>query len=157
MEQTAIDRLGNALEAAAREDLATQRRPRRRIVAAALAAAVLVPAAAFAGARLISNDDVAKSLPAGTLSLAGTEPTCTTVRDGVEYHCVLAKAPAPEVSDWKGTVEPTVDATKHVNGGCRSLNSAGTEWQCYIGQAAVDQSIIGAGFLHEYAPSPGRG
>ena len=24
-----------------------------------------------------------------------------------------------------GTVEPTVDATKHVNGGCRSLNSAG--------------------------------
>ncbi|HWJ32886.1 MAG TPA: hypothetical protein VNR59_11145 [Gaiellaceae bacterium] len=157
MEQTTIDRLGDALEAAARHDLATRRRPRRRFVAAALAAAVLVPAAAVAGAKLISNDEVAKSLPAGTLSLAGTEPTCTTVTDGVEYHCVLAKPPAPEVSDWKGTVEPTVDASKHVNGGCRSLNSAGTTWQCYIGQAAVDQKIIGAGFLGEFAPSPGQG
>ena len=118
---------------------------------------MLVPAAAVAGAKLISNDDVAKSMPAGTLSLAGTEPACTTVKDGVEYHCVLAKAPAPEVSDWKGTVEPTVDTTKHVNGGCRSLNSAGTTWECYIGKAAVDQQIIGAGFLGEFAPSPGQG
>jgi hypothetical protein len=152
-----LDRLGDALEAAAERDLATRRRPRRRLIAAAVAAAVLVPAAAVAGAKLISNDDVAKSLPAGTLSLAGTEPTCTVVNDGVEYHCVLAKAPAPEVSDWKGTVEPTVDASKHVNGGCRSLNSAGTNWECYIGRAAVDEQIIGAGFLGEYAPSPGVG
>jgi len=158
MEQTeTLDRLGDALEAAARGNLATVRRPRRRFAAAALAAAVLVPAAAVAGAKLISNDDVAASLPAGTLSLAGTEPTCTTVKDGVEYRCELAKAPAPEVSDWKGTVEPTVDKTKHVNGGCRSLNSAGTTWECYIGRAAVDQQIIGAGFLGEFAPSPGVG
>jgi len=56
-----------------------------------------------------------------------------------------------------GTVEPTVDGSKHVNGGCRSLNSAGTTWECYIGRAAVDQQIIGAGFLGEYAPSPGSG
>jgi hypothetical protein len=158
MEQTeTLDRLGDALEAAAQRSLAAGKRPRRRIVAAAIAAVVLVPAAAVAGAKLISNDDVAKSLPAGTLSLAGTKPTCTSVKDGVEYHCVLAKAPAPEVSDWQGTVEPTVDASKHVNGGCRSLTSAGTAWECYIGQAAVDQQIIGAGFLGEYAPSPGQG
>jgi hypothetical protein len=158
MEQTTrLDRLGDALEAAATRDLTARRRPRRRGVAAVLAAAVLVPTAAFAASRLISNDEVAKSLPAGTLSLAGTEPTCTTVTEGVEYHCVLAKAPAPEVSDWKGTVEPTVDASKHVNGGCRSLSSAGTEWQCYIGKAAVVQQIIGPGFLGEYAPSPGVG
>ena len=158
MEQTeTLDRLGSALEAAARRDLAAGNRPRRRIIAAAVAAAVLVPAAAVAGAKLISNGDVANSLPAGTLSLAGTEPTCTTVTDGVEYRCVLAKAPAPEVSNWQGTVEPTVDKTKHVNGGCRSLNSAGTTWECYIGRAAVDQQIIGAGFLGEFAPSPGVG
>jgi hypothetical protein len=158
MEQTeTLDRLGDALETAVRRDLATHRRPRRGIVAALVAAVVLVPAAAIAGAKLISNDDVANSLPAGTLSLAGTQPTCTTVLDGVEYHCVLAKAPAPEVSDWKGTVEPTVDKTKHVNGGCRSLNSEGTTWECYIGQAAVDQKIIDAGFLGEFAPSPGVG
>jgi len=158
MERTeTLDRLGDALEAAMRRNVAARRRPRRGVAAAVAAAVVLVPAAAVAGAKLISNDDVAKSLPAGTLSLAGTEPTCTSVTDGVEYRCVLAKAPAPEVSDWKGTVEPTVDQTKHVNGGCRSLNSAGTTWECYIGRAAVDQQIVGAGFLGEFAPSPGRG
>ena len=96
-------------------------------------------------------------MPAGTLALAGTEPTCTVVRQDVEFHCVLARPPAPELSDWKGTVEPTVDATKHVNGGCRSLTSDGREWQCYIGEEAVAQQIIGAGFLGEYAPSPGVG
>jgi hypothetical protein len=158
MEQTeTLDRLGDALEAAAQRTLVARKRPRRGVIAAAVAAVVLVPAAAVAGAKLISNDDVAKSLPAGTLSLAGTEPTCTTVKDGIEYRCVLAKAPAPEVTDWKGTVEPTVDKTKHVNGGCRSLDSAGTAWECYIGRAAVDQRIIGAGLLGEFAPSPGQG
>ena len=146
--------LGNDLEAAARRDV---RRAPRRIVAVAIAAVVLVPAAAFAGAKLITNDDVAASLPAGTLSLEGTHPTCTTVSDGVEYHCVLAKAPRPEVSDWKGTVEPTVDKTSHVNGGCRSLNSEGTEWECYIGQAAVDQQIVSQGFLGEKTFGPGVG
>lgn len=158
MEQTeTLDRLGDALEAAANRDLAARKRPRRGIIAAAVAAVVLVPAVAIAGSKLISNGDVASSLPAGTLSLAGTDPTCTTVKDGVEYRCVLAKAPAPEMSDWNGTVEPTVDKTNHVNGGCRSLNSAGTTWECYLGQAAVDQQIIGAGFLGEFAPSPGVG
>jgi hypothetical protein len=118
---------------------------------------VAIPGAALAADLLISNDEVAASMPAGTLSLAGTAPTCTTVKADVEFHCVLAKAPAPEVSDWRGTVEPTVDASKHVNGGCRSLTSEGTEWECYIGQAAVDQQIIGQGFLGELAPSPGVG
>jgi hypothetical protein len=60
-------------------------------------------------------------------------------------------------TDWTGTVEPTVDATKHVDGGCRSLNAAGTSWECYIGEAAVRQSIIGQGFLGAYAPAPGVG
>jgi hypothetical protein len=159
-----LDQLGDALEAAARADLGAERvtPPRRRristrvaIVAAILA--VLVPGAAIATTQLIGNDEVAQSMPAGTLSLAGTNPTCTVVEQDVEYHCLLARPPAPEVSDWKGTVEPTVDATKHVNGGCRSLTSDGKEWECYIGQAAVDQEIIGQGFLGEYAPSPGVG
>ena len=44
-----------------------------------------------------------------------------------------------------------------MNGGCRSLNSAGTEWRCYIGQAAVDQEIIGQGFLGERVSGPGVG
>jgi hypothetical protein len=133
-------------------------------VAIAIATLVIaIPAAAFAAEQLISTEEVAQSLPAGTLALAGTEPTCTVVQKGVEFHCVLAKPPAIEVTDangnprWKGTVEPTVDATSHVNGGCRGLRDDGLEWQCYIGQAAVDQKIIGQDFLGEYASGPGRG
>jgi hypothetical protein len=152
--------LGDALEAAAARDLATARRVRhvrrRRLAIAAVAAAVVVPGAAIAAVEL-SSDDVAASLPAGTLALAGTEPSCTVVRDGVEYRCTLKRAPAPEVSDWKGTVEPTVDKTKHVNGGCRSLASDGRTWECYLGQEAVRQKIISAGFLGQYAPGPGVG
>jgi len=154
-------RLGDAIEGAAASDLASPGRRRLRLsprlVIAAGVLAVAIPGVAIATTALIGTDDVARSIPAGTLSLAGTSPTCTVVRQDVEYHCTLAKAPAPEVSDWKGTVEPTVDRTKHVNGGCRSLRSDGLEWQCYIGRTAVDQRIIGAGFLGEYAPNPGVG
>jgi hypothetical protein len=155
--ETRLEVLGDRLEEAAHRDLAPRRRLRRRFAAAAVTLAVLVPGAAFAAAHLISNDDVAASLPQGTLWLANTEPACTTVTQDVEYHCTLGKAPGDEVSDWTGTVEPTVDASKHVNGGCRSLNAAGTEWQCYIGQKAVDEQIVGASLLGQYAPSPGVG
>ena len=121
------------------------------------AAAILIPTVAVAADQLIGGDEVAASMPAGTLALAGTEPTCTVVKKNVEFHCVLAKPPAPEVEDWKGTVEPTVDDTKRVNGGCRSLNDAGTHWRCYIGRAAVERKIISEGFLGETVPSPGQG
>jgi hypothetical protein len=151
-----LSSLGDAIERAAAADL-PRRRPRRRLALAAAAVAIAVPGFAFAADRLTGGDEVAASMPAGTLSLAGTEPTCTVVEQDVEYHCVLAHPPAPEVSDWMGTVEPTVDRTKHVNGGCRSLRSDGLEWQCYVGDAAVEQQIIAAGFLGEYAPSPGVG
>jgi hypothetical protein len=157
--------LGDRLERAAAADLAAgqrvnARRPRRisrRLALVVATLAIAVPGVAIAADQLISTGDVAQSMPAGTLALAGTEPTCTVVKQDVEFHCVLAKAPAPEVSDWKGTVEQSVDSSKHVNGGCRSLTSDGREWQCYIGQAAVDQQIISQDFLGEYAPSPGVG
>jgi hypothetical protein len=152
-----LERLGDALEAAAAADLAPRpARSRRRLVVVAAALAILIPGAAIA-AGVFSTGDVAKSLPAGTLALAGTEPSCTVVHEGVEYRCTLKRAPKPEVSDWKGTVEPTVDATKHVNGGCRSLASDGRTWECYLGREAVRQRIIGAGLLGEYAPAPGQG
>jgi hypothetical protein len=159
MSSTDLNDLGDALERATAADLEpTRRRVPRKLLLAAAAIAVAVPGIAFAAHELTTSESVAASLPAGTRMLIGTEPSCTVVKANVEYHCVLGKAiPNPEVSDLKGTVEPTVDATKHVNGGCRSLRSDGSEWQCYIGQAAVDQQIIGAGFLGEYAPSPGVG
>jgi hypothetical protein len=150
--------IGDELERATRADLAParRRRVRRRILGGAAALAILAPGAALAGG-LLSTGDVERSLPAGTKFLAGTNPACEVVREGVEYRCTIDRVPHPETPDLKGTVEPTVDATKHVNGGCRSLRSDGTEWRCYIGRAAVEQQIIDAGFLGEYAPSPGSG
>ncbi|MFL6013591.1 MAG: hypothetical protein ACJ74P_04780 [Gaiellaceae bacterium] len=153
--------LGDAIETAAAADLSSHGRRRRRlsprIIIAAAVLAIAIPGVAIATTALTGTDEVARSIPAGTLSLAGTNPTCTVVRQDVEYHCMIAKAPAPEVSDWKGTVEPTVDQSKHVNGGCRSLRSDGLEWECYLGRTAVEQRTIGAGFLGEYAPMPGVG
>ena len=153
-----LEALGDALEAAAARDLRPRRRVRRRTVAAVVVALVAVPGAAFAAAGLLSGDDVARSIPAGTLWLEGTEPSCTIVRQDVEYACTLKVAPGhEEVADWKGAAEPTVDATQHVNGGCRSLNAEGTRWRCYVGQEAVRQKIIGPDFLGERSPGPSVG
>jgi hypothetical protein len=154
--------LGDAIERAAEANLAStartrsHRRPKLLLLVTALV--IAVPGLAYAASTLISTDEVAAGLPAGTRMLQDTNPRCSVVREGIEYHCVLTRLPAnPEVPDLKGTVEPTVDATKHVNGGCRSLTSDGRVWQCYIGRAAVDEQIIGPDFLGEYAPSPGVG
>jgi hypothetical protein len=153
--------LGAVLERAAAHDVARSARTaarRRKLVAAAVVLAIAVPGLAYAASTLLSTEEVAAGLPGGTRMLQGTDPHCTVVRAGVEYHCVLSKLPAePEVADLKGTVEPTVDRTRHVNGGCRSLTSDGREWQCYIGRAAVDQRIVSADFLGEYMPAPGVG
>jgi hypothetical protein len=165
-----LDLIGDALERAATADLAgrtararhSRRRPSRRLVLIAAALAIAIPGGAFAATELISDDStVAQSIPAGTLSLVGTHPTCTTVTAGVEYRCTLAKDPSAEggamPGQWKGTVEPTVDATKHVNGGCRALSADGREWECYIGEAAVKQKIVSEGFLGAYSPGPSVG
>jgi hypothetical protein len=149
--------LGDALHDAAVRDLSPARRGRRRVIVAIAAAAIVLPGGAIAATQLIGSEAVEQSIPAGTFSLIGTHPSCTVVKADVEYHCVLARPPAAEVSDWKGTVEPTVDASKHVNGGCRSLLSSGREWECYVGQAAVEQQIISQGFLGQPSLGPGRG
>lgn len=168
---TRLNHLGDTLEAAAAADLsrrgalesaepteARRRRLRlpRRVAIGIVALAVVLPGAALAANSLFGPNDVARSLPAGTLALAGTEPTCTEV-SGSEYDCALAKAPSEEISNWKGTVEPTVDAQGKVNGGCRSLTADGQSWDCYLGHAAVEEQIIGPGLLGQASPGPGRG
>jgi hypothetical protein len=151
-----LAQLGDELERACAANLAGRpRRTRRMVLVAAVVAAVLGGAAAIAAEQL-STTEVANSLPAGTAALIGTDPTCTVVKQDVEYHCVLAKPPYPEVSDWKGTKEATVDSTKHVNGGCEALTSDGLVWECWIGEAAVGKAIS-QGFLGQYAPAPGHG
>ena len=158
---THLAKLGDALERAAVGDLraAHGRRRRRRAVLGLLTAAVLVPGAAIAANQLLSEDDVARSLPQGTRMLIGTNPTCTAVRANVEYDCRLATIPVGEIErgQFKGTAEPTVDASKHVNGGCRAQDADGLHWRCYVGEEAVRQQIIGPDFLGEYAPTPGVG
>jgi hypothetical protein len=54
----------------------------------------------------------------------------------------------------EGHGRAAVDATKHVNRGCRSLASSGLEWECFLGRAAVDEQIVGRGFLGQYTPAP---
>jgi hypothetical protein len=157
-----LDDLGDALQAAATADLGrTERRHGRRKVAAVVAAAaIVVPGAALAATALVTNEDVAGSIPNGTLVLMGTNPVCTTVRANIEFDCVLSSAPKEgdlRAGAWKGTVEPTVGRNKRVNGGCRSLDAAGMHWRCYVGQEAVRQQIIGPHFLGELAPQPGVG
>jgi hypothetical protein len=118
---------------------------------------VLLPGGALA-ANLLSTEDVARSMPAGTKFLVGTTPTCSVVREGIEYTCTITGALKSEIDgSLKGTVEPTVDASKHVNGGCRSESEDGRTWTCYGGEGAVREKIIGPDFLGEYAPSPGVG
>jgi len=155
-----LKRLGDSLERAAARDLertrSLERVPRRLLVTVA-AVLVVGSGIAVAATQLTSNESVAASMPAGALWLQGTDPSCSTVTEGVEYHCVLAKHPSDAISDWLGTVNETVDSTQHVNGGCRSLSHDGREWQCYIGQKAVDEKIIGQGFLGEKVLGPGVG
>lgn len=161
-----LQQLGDALHAATTIDLRrvaapARTRRRRRTVVALVTAVIAIPGAALAANALISPSQVAQSIPQGTLALLHTHPTCTVVTAGVEYDCTLHATPsedgAPLPGQWAGTVEPTVDATKHVNGGCRSLNAVGTHWRCYLGQAAVREQIIGAGYLGQPSSGPGVG
>ncbi len=159
-----LDSLGNALEHAVAREIGGREQPprglrisRRAALIAAVVTVAIGGAAAFAADRLTSTD-VQSSLPAGEAAFIGTDPACTPVEEGVEYHCVLARRPFHEwTSNWTNAKEPTVDATKHVNGGCVGLTADGLEWECYLGQAAVDHGIVGQGFLGQYAPGPGHG
>lgn len=72
-----------------------------------------------------------------------------------DNEAIDAGAAGIRAGQFKGTVEPTVDATRHINGGCRAINADGTQWDCYIGQAAVKQKIVTG--LGAYVPSPGVG
>jgi hypothetical protein len=163
--------LGDALLAATEADLADgppqlapsagrrHRRLTRPMALVLVAAVVAVPGAALAAQALLGTDDVERSMPAGTLMLAGTEPSCTVVRDQVEYRCTLKHAPSGEIApgQMKGVVEPTVDRNNIVNGGCRSLDPDGRTWNCYVGEAAVEQRIIGRDFLGQRSEGPGVG
>jgi len=58
---------------------------------------------------------------------------------------------------FKGAKFGTVDDDRRVNGGCISLNTAGTEWACYIGQRAVSEGILDPGVLGQKQEGPAGG
>jgi hypothetical protein len=166
-----LDRLGDALRAATTIDLAHGDAPsaggrrapwrRPRVIGAVLvAAAAAIPAGAAVAGAFDSPQQVAQSMPAGIAALKNSDPTCTVVTTGVQYHCTLAHPPQGDLGagHWNRTVEETVNpSTNIVNGGCRSQNAAGTDWLCYLGQEAVTQKIIGQDFLGTHVDGPGRG
>jgi hypothetical protein len=170
-----LARLGDALEAAAADDLrwdriraaevapAPPRRQRsarrRRLLAAAAVAIVAVPGAALAADRLLRHDpqEVAASMPAGAVIFGGRTPTCTVVEADVEYRCTLDRPPLDWTAEQQGAVYNTTDANGVVNGGCRNVTADGLVWRCYIGEEAVRQEIIGPDFLGQTVEGPSVG
>ena len=154
---TRLDDLRGALLAAAAADLATAdaaraaslprpaARPARRLhlgtVRARLALAFLVIAVAVPGVVIATGlvgpeRAAANGLPAGSTVMTATQPTCTAIREGVEYECAFAESPRV------GRVVRVVDASGQVDGGCRSQNAVETFWICYFGEAAVHHQVV---------------
>jgi hypothetical protein len=152
-----LDDLRTALLAAAAVDLASAEaappapalarsaRPARRLAfgaaraRAALALLILalaLPGVAIGTGMLSPGQAVANGLPAGSKVMTAAQPTCTALREGVEYRCVFAAALA------QGGVVHTVDSNGQVDGGCRSRNEVENVWICYFGAAAVDQQVV---------------
>jgi hypothetical protein len=89
-------------------------------------------------------------LPAGAV-LQGVVPSCTTL-DSIEYDCTIAAYPDLVLTDMTGYTTVIVDDTSHVSGGCRAITPDALTWTCYVGQASVDQQIVGANYLGDWAP-----
>jgi hypothetical protein len=175
-----LGRLGDDLERAAARNLAGRRRRLRagRAAIAVVALTALATGGAFA-AGLFTPKQVATGMPAGTYIFGNTHPTCALDADGTTYHCTLDVAPqsdesvatlppekaaavkaaggggpaAPDYLGWKEVV--AVDGV--AAGGCIGRSSDGLQWDCYMGENAVTQDIIGPDFLGQPVLGPGRG
>jgi hypothetical protein len=109
---------------------------RARLALAALVIAVAVPGIVIGTGLVGPERAAANGLPAGSRVMTATQPTCTSIRDGVEYECVFAEAPRA------GRLVRVVDASGQVDGGCRSQNAVETFWICYFGAAAVHHQVV---------------
>jgi hypothetical protein len=167
---TRLDDLRGALLAAAADDLAAPagtsrpgvaaragaplhrpaaRPPRRvylgtaraRLALAFLAVAVAVPGVVIGSGLIGPERAAANGLPAGTTVMTAVQPSCTAIREGIEYECAFAESPRV------GRVVRTVDANGQVDGGCRSQDAIETFWICYFGDAAVHHQVVARGVL----------
>jgi len=166
-----LEQLGRDLDQAwQRRYLSTPRplawRPRRLTIALALGAALVAVGAAIASGLLKTSAEEEAGLLGGHLLFQGSNPTC--VQRGPDFfRCTLSAPPTGmEIFDEHGRrvydqfaafKVPTVDTTKHVDGGCVALSDDGRIWDCYLGQSAVDHGIIGPQLLGAYEPVPPTG
>ncbi len=79
----------------------------------------------------------------------------TTAQIKAHDQAVAAGAAGINAGHFDGVVEPIVNASHHVDGGCRAINPPGTRWDCYLGKAAVAHKVVGD--LGAYSPGPGVG
>jgi hypothetical protein len=165
MMNTELEVLGDAIHAATARELAGSAagtwRSLRPLAVLALVAALALPAAGYAAGVWQPGHATPKqeqrSLPRGEALFAGTHPQCEAT-GADSYQCLLATAPTAEyAASWLGAKEASVDARGRINGGCVGKNSAGTEWDCYLGQAAVDHGVIDAGVLGSQRDNPAHG
>jgi hypothetical protein len=135
--------------------------PRRRTLALVVACVVMLGAVGggiAARGLFKSPAEEEQGLPDGSAMFIGTHPVCTRASD-VQFHCVLQSTPTVEYIEgsYLGSKMLSVDATKHIDGGCIATSEDGLVWDCYLGQAAVDHDILAASLLGEYQPGPSHG
>jgi hypothetical protein len=139
-----------------------RRKIRRRPMLALFAAGIVLLGSVgggIAASRIFkSSAEEAQGLPGGSAMFIGTHPTCTPLTDQ-QFHCVLESAPTVEyvAGSYLGVKMPSVDASKHIDGGCISTSDTGLQWDCYLGQAAVKHGILDQSVLGLYQPQPSHG
>jgi hypothetical protein len=134
----------------------------RRMLVLAIAAAVMLGGVggglAASGFFTTTPAQEEQGLPDGSATFIGTHPTCAQTNDQ-HFHCLLKSKPSVEYIDgsYLDAKMPSVDASKHINGGCIATTADGLTWDCYLGQAAVDHGILDASLLGQYQPMPSHG
>jgi hypothetical protein len=95
-------------------------------------------------------------MPAGAGIFDQTDPSCVPNPDGTSFRCTLLRPPAGELVTYLGAKEVlAIDGV--AAGGCIGLDAAGMNWDCFLGQAAVDHEIISQDFLGQPVSGPGQG
>jgi len=167
-------RVGDELQRAWNAD--HRRRPstslwqrRRLALVVALVLVALTGGVALAAVIVKSTAEEEQGILDGHLLFTGAQPQCETLT-ATSFRCKLESPPTgmtfyrenaqgSTVVDGMllGAKVETVDSTRHVDGGCVSISADGRVWNCFLGQSAVDQGIIGASFLGHHLPEPATG
>jgi hypothetical protein len=158
-----LEQLGARLHAAVQRDRRRRiGRPNRRgliLVAAALIVLLGVGASVAATVWPTPTPGAeSDGMIASDAVFANEHPQCTQVA-AAKFTCALATTPTGLVVEgsYEGTKVATVDAQKHVNGGCVATSADGRRWDCFIGEAAVRHGIVDQSYLGAYRPDLGHG